>query len=185
MHMTLRPWHLVLLLPLLVLAVWLGQRSARVREDPGAVLAALKAGAELTLPAHEAVGAAARTEVDRYDAEGLYEFINGAADGYLAHGFEQCAAAVYTVPLADGATLEIQVELHRFATPQGAAARAAAERPSAAHPVPGMDGAESDGAVLLATAGRDMLKLTSLSFDTGGGAALEEFALAWARLELR
>lgn len=179
MKLTLRPWHFILLLPLLGLAVWLGQRSAQEREDPAELLSALQVDAVPGLPSVEAAGAVARTPIETYDADGLYEFINGAADGYLAHGFELCEAAVYTMPLEGDATVEIQAELHRFATPQGAVARVAAERPGAAEEIAGMDAAVSDGFVLLATAGREMLKLTSLSFDHPAGPALEQLASAW------
>jgi len=164
---------------MLGLAVWLGQRSAQVRDDPGELLAALQTGGELGLPSAAAAGAADRTPVDAYDADRLYEFINGADEDYLAHGFELCEAAVYTMPLADGGTIEVQAELHRFATPQGAAARLAAERPSEAEEVLGVEGAVSDGFVLLATSGREMLKLTSLSFDIPAGPALKQLAAAW------
>lgn len=182
MKLTLRPWHLLLLLPLFAMAVWLGQRSARIRDDPAQVLAALRAAtAQPHLPTAEAAGAHARTPVDTYDADGLYEFINGAADAYLAHGFQVCAAAVYTMPLEDDWSVEIQAEAHRFASAQGAAARVAAERPKEAAAIEGIDGAVSDGFVLLVPAGQDMLKLTSLSFDRPAGAALQQLAEAWLR----
>jgi hypothetical protein len=44
-----------------------------------------------------------------------------------------------------------------------------------------VDGAVSDGAVLLAVAGRDLLKLTLVSPGAGGPEALAAIAAAWRK----
>ena len=72
---------------------------------------------------------------------------------------------------------EISAELHQFASETGAKEQRAAERPTAVRSVPGLEGAESDGTVLVAVRGRDYLKLTSLT----PGPEVEERLEALAR----
>jgi len=168
--------HLALLLALAA-ALGLVVASGRTaREDRAAVLAALRAAGGPRLPGAQAAGASARSEPARYDRETLYELIDGAAEGYLADGFERCVAASYDV-----AGLEVAAEAHRFASVEGARARLAAERPRGGRALPDLPGAETDGAVLLAVAGRDLLKLTSLDPTRDGSEALRALALAWHR----
>lgn len=172
-----RPVHFALV-ALLVAAVGLvAAGGRRTRDDRAATLAALRAAAGPRLPSAPAAGATARGEPARYAADTLYELIDGAAEAYLADGFESCVAAVY-----DFAGREVAAEVHRFASPEGARARLAAERSLTAQPVPGLPGALADGAVLLAVSGRDLLKLTDLDpTRPEGEAALAALALAWQR----
>lgn len=171
--------HAALLGLLGVIGVWVAHRGQVTRQDPAAVLTALRAAQGPTLPAAEAAGAAARDEVATYDAATLYEFINGAADAYLARGFARCAATVYSFSTPDGRPFEVAAEVYRFATAAGARAQLEAERPPAARPVPGAADAWLDAGVLLALGGADYLKLTA--YDTGPAAdeALQRLLAAW------
>lgn len=157
------PRQVLLLLPLLLLAAWIWHQGKQAAPDRGAVLAALRAGQGPHLPDTAASGASTRSELNRYDRESLYEAIDGAADGYLARGFVSAVMATYTFAGAAGGAAEISAELHRFESEAGARGQREAERPSSARSVPGLEGAESDGTVLLAVRGRDYLKLTSLT----------------------
>lgn len=173
-----RPGHVVLLLPLAAVAAWVGARAGRVRDDPARVLAALQAAAGPALPAESAAGAAARTAPESHDRATLYDFIDGAAESYLANGFERCVAAVYTFRDASREH-EIAAEVYRFATPAGARAQLAAEQPGGASEVPGLTGAVADSSTLLAVRGRDYLKLTAMSTGPATDAALRALAAAW------
>ncbi len=149
------------------------ERGRRAREDPAAVLLALRQAQGPRLPAAGRAGATLVAEPMRYDRDRLYELIDGAADAYLARGFERCLAATYGV-----GPIEVAAEAHRFGSEAGARAQLEAERPRRAVSVPGL-AAVSDGSVLLAVAGRDLLKLTALSTGPGAGEALAALAAAW------
>ena len=176
-----RPWrpiHVALLaVPAIAVALvlWQGRRS---REDPGQILAALRAQSGPRLPP-VAAGARSATEPERYDRATLYELVDGAAEAYLARGFERCVAATYLFPAAGG--IEVAAEVYRFQDERGARAHAESERPAAAAPVPAAPDAVTDGQVLLAVAGRDLLKLTALSADPRGRDLLVALAAAWAK----
>jgi hypothetical protein len=176
----LRPVHaaLVLLLAAAVVAVLAPGR--RLRDDPGDLLRALRASRGPMLPPPARVGASSVTPPGRYGRDELAELIDGAAERYLANGFVAGAAAVYAFD-AGGATLEISAEAHRFERADGARALAAAERPRRAEPVAGVEGAVSDGTVLLAVSGRDLLKLTVVAPGSGGPEALAAIAAAWRK----
>lgn len=148
----------------------------RLREDPGAVLAALRASAGPRLPAPAAAGAEGASPEARYGRETLYELVDGAAEAYLSRGFERAVTSVY----AFGGGVEVAAEAHRFAAEGGARAQLEAERPAAAAPLPGLT-AVGDGAVILAVRGRDLLKLTSLTPDDRGREALRRLAEAWSK----
>ena len=166
---------LLLLLPLVGVAAWVAHRSRVQRDDPAAVLAALKAAAGPSLPEAKAVGARERGEATRYNAETLYEVIDGAAEAFIANGFEAALFAPYTF---DGG-LEVDGEAHRFKLPAGAQRQLQAERPSSAVPVPGMTDVFSDGTVLVAGRDRDLLKLTALAQSPAARDALVGIATAW------
>jgi hypothetical protein len=172
--------HLVLLLPLVAVAAWIGWRAGTARDDPTAVLRALRAAQAPALPEADAVGATDRSAPESYDRESLYQFINGAAESYLARGFESCVAATYSFAAAGGA-LEIAAEVYRFSSDAGARGQRDEERPTAAAPVPGAGDAASDGTVLFAVRGRDLLKLTALGSGAETGAILARIATAWGR----
>jgi len=176
-----RPVHLVLvaLLAAAVAAVLLPGR--RTRDDPGDVLRALRAARGPSLPPATKVGASSATAPARYGKDTLADVIDGAAERYLSNGFVSAVMAVYGFEGAGGAALEVAAEAHRFARGEGARAQAAAEAPPRAAPVEGVPGAASDGAVLLAVAGRDLLKLTVLSPGEGGPEALAAIASAWRK----
>ncbi len=176
-----RPWHLLLLVPLAATVAWVAHRGRDVREDPTAVLAALRAGAGPVLPEAAAAGAAGRSEVSSYDPDTLYEFIDGAAEGYLSRGFERCATADYTFASEGGEAVEVTAEVYRFGTPEGALGQLAAEKPAAAAPVASDPSAVTDGMVLLAVSGRDYLKLTVFGPPAGAPAALRAVASAWRK----
>ena len=174
-----RVWHALSLLPLVLVAVWLTQRGRAAREDPTDVLRALRTAHGPTLPAAGAAGASARSDTSSYDRETLYEYIDGAAESYLARGFERCLVATYSFGGAAGSALDITAEVYRFAAPGGAREQMLAERPSAAAPVPGIADAFVDPSTLVAIRGRDYLKLTALA--SAGEKALVGIAAAWAR----
>lgn len=180
--MTARPRvrHLLLLLPLVAVAVWVGWRARAPRDDPAAVLRALRAAQAPTLPEAVAVGAAGRTAPETYDRESLYQFIDGAAEAYLARGFETCVAATYSFTTAGG-PLEVAAEVYRFSGTDGPRGQRGEELPTAAAAVPEADDALSDGTVLLAVRGRDLLKLTALGVDPQSGVLLARVATTWER----
>ncbi len=178
--MTARPGarHLLLLLPLVAVALWVGWRAGTVRDDPAAVLRALRAAQAPALPEAGAVGAADRSAPETYDRESLYQFIDGAAEAYLARGFETCVAATYSFA-AGGGPLEVAAEVYRFSGADGARDQRDEERPSAAAAVPDATDALSDGTVLFAVRGRDLLKLTALGADPHAAAILARVATTW------
>lgn len=176
-----RPAHaaLLFLLAAAVAAVLLPGR--RVREEAPDVLRALRAARGPVLPGAGRVGAVSATPARRYGRATLADVIDGAAEGYLANGFTAAAMAEYTFA-AGAAQLEVSAEVHRFEREAGSAAQAEAERPRRAAPVPGLEGTVTDGAVLLAVSGRELLKLTVVSPGAGGAggpAALVAIAAAW------
>ncbi len=153
-----------------------GRRS---REDPAAILRVLRVAQGPLLPPVLRSGAASASDPARYSRERLHELVDGAAEGYLARGFESCAAATYAFDTGGAAPLEVAAEAHRFADASSALAQLAAERPRAAAPVAGLPGAVSDGSVLLSVEGRDLLKLTALEPSGRGRERLRALALAW------
>jgi hypothetical protein len=175
-----RVGHLLLLLPLLAVALWVGWRARTGRDDPAAVLRALRASQLPALPEAGTVGATDRSAPETYDRESLYQFIDGAAEAYLARGFEACVAATYSFAAA-GAPLEVAAEVYRFSGGDGARGQRDEERPAAAAAVPEARDALSDGTVLLAVRERDLLKLTALGADPNAGAILARIATAWER----
>jgi Family of unknown function (DUF6599) len=172
----LRVRHALLLLPLVLVVVWLAQRGRAVRDNPADVLHALRSAHGPTLPTAGAAGASARSETSSYDRETLYEYIDGAAEAYLARGFERCLVATYGFV---SPALDITAEVYRFAADGGAREQMLAERPTAASPVVGLADAFADPSTLVAIRGRDYLKLTALS--SGAENALAGIAAAWAR----
>lgn len=147
-----------------------------MREDPGAVLAALRASAGPGLPTPNAAGADHATPSARYTRDTLHELVNGAAEAYLARGFERCIASVYA--FAGG--VEVAAEIHRFSAEGGARAQLEAERPASARQLDGL-AAIGDDAVILAVKDRDLLKLTALTPDDRGREALRRVVNAWAK----
>lgn len=172
---------MLLLLPLAGVAVWLVERGRTAREDPAAVLAALRAAAGPTLPEAGAAGATARSEPSSYTRDTLYEYIDGAAEAYLARGFERCVAATYTFASEATEGLDLTAEVYRFAAPGGAREQMEAERPSDAKPVPGMPDAFADATTLVSTHGADYIKLTALGTETASPNALAAVAAAWLK----
>ncbi len=171
--------HAALLGLLGVIGVWVAHRGQATRQDPAAVLTALRAAQGPTLPAAEAAGAAARDEVTTYDAATLYDFINGAADAYLARGFTLCAATVYSFSTPNGRPFEVAAEVYRFATAAGARAQLEAERPPSAQPLPGSAEAWMDDGLLLAVGNADYLKLTAYEREPAVAEALQRLFWAW------
>lgn len=174
------PWHVVLVVALAAAVGWVLAEGRRTREDPADVVRALRASRGPVLPPAAGAGAASRSELQRYDRERLYELVNGAAEAYLSRGFQACVAAVYAFP-GTGAAVEVAAETHRFASEDGARGQLAAERPRQARDVPGLPQAASDGQVLLAASGRDLLKLTALTPGPGVGDSLAALAAAWRK----
>ena len=173
-----RAAHALLLLPLVGIAAWLVVRGRTVRDDPGTVLAALRAAAGPALPAARAAGATARSEPASYTRETLYEYIDGAAEAYLARGFEQCLTATYTFAAAAG-SLDVTAEVYRFAKAADAEHQMQAERPADAAPLAGVAGAFADSSTLVATRGADYLKLTALAAGDDAARAMAGIAAAW------
>jgi Family of unknown function (DUF6599) len=171
--------HLLLLLPLLGAVFWVAARGRTASGDPSAVLHELRRAQGPTLPEAARAGASARTDVERYDRDNLYAFIDGAADAYLARGFQRCVVATYSFTGTTAGGIEIDAEAYRFASRAGARAQLAAERPTAAQPVPAIPGAVADDSVLVMQSSDELLKLTVV---TAGGAAhddLVRLAAAW------
>lgn len=175
-----RPLHAALLLVLAAAVAGVLWPGRRLRDDPGDILRALRAARGPTLPTAQHVGAASRTPPSRHGRDTLADVIDGAAEAYLANGFVSAAMASYAFGAQDGAaSVEIAAEAYRFEQDAGARAQASAERPPRAVDVPGLPGAVSDGGVLLAVAGRELLKLTVVSPGAGGAKALAAVAAAW------
>ena len=177
----LRVWHARLLVPLVLVVVWLAQRSGAVRDDPADVLRALRAAHGPTLPAATAAGASGRSDTSGYDRETLYEYIDGAAEGYLARGFERCLVAEFTFTPRSGDAIDVTAEVYRFAAAAGAREQMLAERPTAAIAVPGVAEAFGDATTLVATRGRDYLKLTALTPGAQAQRALAGLVAAWVK----
>ena len=178
-----RMGHVVLAAPLVAVAAWVALRARTTTQDPGTVLAALRSAHGPRLPAASAVGALRCSELAAYDRDTLYEFIDGAADGYLSRGFERCVAATFT--FAGAPSLDVAAEVHRFATPDGAHAQLEAERPDSARAVAGLAATWADGAMLVSVHDRDYLKLTALSSSPAAAAALVGVASAWSETRPR
>lgn len=176
----LNPWHALLLLPLVGVLAWVTQRGKRSTEDPGSVLRALRVAHGPVLPAAGSAGATSRTEPARYDRDSLFDLIDGAADTYLARGFVEARAAIYSFSPPGGAPIEVSAEVHRFASPSGALAQREAERPGDARAVPGL-AAISDGSVLMLVIGTDLLKLTALTPEPSVAARLVDVARAFEK----
>jgi len=171
--------HLLLVMPLVAAAAWIHWRGTRERDDPAQILSVLRANAAPTLPAPASCRATSRSQVESYDRTSLYTLIDGAAESYLARGFERCVAALYTFSESGSSPTEVTAEVYRFATPAGARELFHEEAPSQGRAVAGVADAVTDGTVLLAVAGRDLLKATAVS---GGGDAtpfLAAVARAW------
>jgi hypothetical protein len=173
--------HAVLLaiLVLVTAAVLLPGREHRA--EPTDVLMALRAARGPSLPQAGRAGAASATPVARYGKETLADVIDGAAEAYLTRGFTAAAFATYSYGVPGAPVVEVAAEAHRFKTEGGAEAQALAERPSRARPVPELPEAFSDGGVLVARAGRELLKLTLLTPGAGGADALAAVATAWKK----
>ncbi len=171
--------HLALLAVLGVIGAWVGQRGQVTRHDPAEVLDALRAAQGPALPGAAAAGANQRGDVESFDPETLYDFINGAADAYLARGFSRCAATTYSFTAPDGATFDVGAEVYRFGSETGARAQLEAERPEAARPVPGAADAWMDAGVLLAVTGVDYLKLTAYDSGPAVEEALKRLFSSW------
>ncbi len=174
-----KAWHALLLLPLAAAAAWLVVRGRTVRDDPAAVLTALRAASGPALPEAGAAGATARSEPSAYDRETLYEYIDGAAEAYLGRGFERCVVATYTFAAPASDALDVTAEVYRFGSPGGAREQMDSERPSAATAVAGLPAAFADPTTLLAVRGPDYLKLTALGSGAGAARALAGIAEAW------
>jgi len=166
-------------------AIWVAGRGRGLRDDPAEVLRHLRAAGAPALPEAASAAASARSEIEQYDRETLYEFIDGAADAYLVNGFERCAAATFTFAGAAGGELEVAAEVYRFAAADGARAQLEAERPTAGNVIEGIPGAVSDGMVLLLVEGRDLLKLTALGRGADAAGELGRIAAAWQKEQPR
>ncbi len=177
-----RPVHVALVALLAAALALVLAPARRLRDDPADVLRALRAARGPSLPPAAQVGAASATAPGRYGKDTLADVIDGAAEAYLANGFVAAAMAVYAFERG-GPPVEVSAEAHRFERPDGARAQAASERPRRAEPVAGIEGAVSDGTVLLAVAGRDLLKLTVVTPGAGGPEALAAIAAAWRKEE--
>jgi hypothetical protein len=175
-----KAWQLLLVLPLLAVVAWIAARGRHLRDDPADVLRALKRASGPTLPAAGAAGATTLTPLETYDRETLYEYIDGAAEAFLARGFQRCTVGNYTFS-SNGSTVEVAAEVYRFAPSAGAAAQLAADRPTGGRDVVGLPGAVSDETVLMMVAGADLLRLTVVTTGPPAGAALVQIAGAWRR----
>jgi hypothetical protein len=164
---------------LALVVVWLSWRAAGERDDPTEVLRALRASSGPTLPEPATCKASSRSAIEHYDRDSLYTFIDGAAEAYLAQGFERCAAATYAFGGAESPSVDVAAEVYRFREPAGAARLFAGERPGEARAVDGVPAAVTDGTVLLAVSGRDYLKLTLLGRSGDSAAILAQLAAAW------
>jgi hypothetical protein len=174
--------HHAVLLALLAGVVVAVLAPGRVqRPEPADVLLALQAARGPALPPPGRAGAASATPVARYGKETLADVIDGAAEAYLERGFTAAAFATYTFDRPGAPPVEVAAEAHRFQTEAGAEAQALAERPTRASPVAGLPSASSDGSVLVARSGRELLKLTLLSPGAAGGEPLSALASAWKK----
>ena len=179
--MTARPRlsHAALLLPLAAVVVWVATRGRAVHEDPVEVLLALRAAHGPSLPSEQLVKASSRAAPTTYDRETLYQYIDGAAEAFLARGFQRCATASYSFAAAAGGVFELVAEVYRFASPDGAADQLQADTPAAARPVTDLPGALADGTTLVLVVGSDLLKLTVFDPTPEAAGALRAVAAAW------
>jgi hypothetical protein len=172
--------HLALIVPLIVAGLLIVRADRGVRPDPAGVLAALRAATGPALPSAAAVGATSRSETTSFDRDTLYTFNDGAAEAFLARGFERCVTADFVFGAGPN-TIDVSAEAHRFHGIDGCAEQAAAEHPSDARPVVSLPGAVGDAQVLVLTRGRDLLKLVAGSEQGGARDAMVRIARAWSR----
>ncbi len=86
---------------------------------------------------------------ERYDADRLFEKINGHAPLYLEAGFELLEAQRFVHPEREGHSMELR--LYTLGTPADASSvRAASARPGGEAPAPELDGQCVEGACFLA-----------------------------------
>lgn len=120
-----------LLLPLVGVAVWVGLRARRIREDPARMLEALRSEAAPVLPEAASVGASGRTEVSRYGPGNLVDWVDGGAEALLRAGFRKAVVATYG--FSDGT--EVEVAVISFVSAERARAWLEGERPPDARPL--------------------------------------------------
>ncbi|MEK7705288.1 MAG: DUF6599 family protein [Myxococcota bacterium] len=128
--------------------------------DPAALVATPLAGAERTDPP------------TTYDAQGLFEYIDGAAPLFLERHFESLVASDWKT--ASGG--EFTCDIYLMATPDDAAAIYDKERPASAKTIKVGDTAHGGSMALVFRKGRAYVKLTA--FNPAGEAALPSFGEA-------
>ncbi len=110
---------LVLLVGLCVISC--AGRESRQKETKGDVpgaTAEVSTQLAALLPAREEVPGWAMSKQPRsFKAENLWEFIDGAADRYLAYGFEEVVTSAY---VQDGTGLQLLVDIYRMKDPLNA-----------------------------------------------------------------
>jgi hypothetical protein len=152
-----------------------------VRDDPAAVLRALKAAAGPTLPGAALAGATSRTQPATYDTKTIFDYIDGAAEGYIARGFQQCIAATFAFAQPSGPAVEVIAEVYRFSAEPGARQQLESERSSEATPIAAVPGAVGDATTLMAQRGPDYLKLTAMGDEPAARELLARLAAAWLK----
>lgn len=107
-----------------------------------------------------------------YDPANLWDFIDGAAESYLAYGFVDLLVGEYVSP----ERLAVRVELYRHADPDNAFGIYATERsPGYSFLKMGAQGYEAEG-ILNFLAGRHYVKLSTHQRGSGTAAALRTVA---------
>jgi len=161
----------------LALAGWIGwrghagstQQSASAAStapspaDPDAALLALFEG--------EPASAKLKEKVALYDAQTLFDYVDGAAPTFIQRGFRKLGAAEMS---AGGG--ELTCDVYDMAAPANAEAIFTAERSSSAKSAPGWPEAITGSKSFVFRRGRYYVKLTA--FDAKAEAALPELARA-------
>ena len=163
-------------LPLAALLVWVFLRATAPAPGPRTAVPAPLAGG---LPSAAAVGAVRRSEIERFAGDGVYDYLDGGAEAYLARGLETVVVTRYEFAGPGGARTEIEAAVMRFATPGGAAASAVELRPLRGRPVEGLEGAVAGPGELVMARGRRVLRLLATPPATDADPRLARIAAAW------
>ncbi|MDR0843065.1 MAG: hypothetical protein LBP68_06575, partial [Acidobacteriota bacterium] len=125
---------------------------------PAAALSAEDEALKALLPESEEVAGWSRGEEVRFfDPDGLYEYINGAAENFLIYGFEKVVTAEYVNP---GQTSDVTVEIYQMKDPRNTFGVYASERsPDSAFKSIGAEGYVGS-TVLNFWAGKYYIKMT-------------------------
>jgi polyferredoxin len=113
-------------------------------------------------------------EIRTFNADSLWEYIDGGADRYLQAGFERVMACDYRFENR----IDAVADVYAMTAPEGAAKIFARERGEGSSALSLGDGARNYGQSLVFRKGRHLVRLTAYQPDSGMPAALERLARA-------